>query len=115
MNNDEKMDYIIDFITDDIINNPPSIYHGDSSIGVYEYWGAIMVDPPSPYIEIDEKDRDIKIYVEGDIDYIIYNLNNDKNTYTATDDRYTYEFTIDNSFKYDHNLIIVNILWGDVT
>jgi hypothetical protein len=87
-----KIDMIQDDIYDKIENllsvDLPPLFFGDSSIGPYEYWGSKEIDPPHPYIEIDENERTIVIHLDYPMDDImeaVDSINKNFNFYVIDD------------------------------
>jgi hypothetical protein len=119
----DTIDIIHDDVYDKIENvlsiDLPPLFFGDSSIGIYEYWGSKEVDPPHPYIEIDEEERIIDIDIDypiSDIKEAIDNIN--KNfIYHIIDDYWglRYNYKIKEIIINDDGSLKIMIKWLNVT
>jgi hypothetical protein len=117
---------IIDKIHDDIYNkidnllsnNLPPLFFDDSSIGLYEYWGSKEVDPPHPYVEIDEDERILVIDVDYPIDQVKEALDEiDKDFILNLIDDYwdlSYNYKIKDIIITDSGMVEVYIKWINV-
>ena len=115
---DKIHDEIYDKITDLLSNDLPPLFFNDSSIGLYEYWGSKEVDPPHPYIEIDEDERMLSIELNHSIEEIeeaVENINKDF-VFNVIDDYWglSYNYKIKDIIITDTGMIEVCIKWINV-
>jgi len=122
MDIDEIINDIILQIENSLSDNLPLLYYDDDSIGIYEYWGFIMVDPPKPYIEIDESEREIIIKNVYPLQLLLdaldfFNNRTSENhyswhSYIIDDKNQKYNYHIKNCIILN-DIIIITIEWDE--